>query len=112
MRISYFLSALALSVFAEAGDDWSTFDGLYYDPKHPAGHFIVEMEDKVDPETQMRSGTCSGSLTDKIKQDFSVPAKAGKSEDGSKDLIWIDFSSIGGQKDYDGYYHLNTGKGD
>ena len=112
MRFAYCFSAFALGVLAEVEDDYSIFDGLYIDPQHPRGHFYVDMEDKVDPETQTRSGTCSGSRVSRVTEDFRVPAKAAKSEDGSKDLIWIDFSSIGGQKDYSGYYHPNTGKGD
>ena len=113
MKFAYCLSAFALCVLAEVEEDYSIFDGLYWDPMHPTGHFYIEMDTKVDPETQMRSGTCSGSRIHPTKQDFSVPAKAGKSEDGSKDLIWIDFSSlIFGKKDYAGYYHPNTGKGD
>ena len=109
MKFAYCLSALALGVLAEDGVG-AVFDGTYLDANHPEGYRLITIDGELDPETQLRSGTCVGSDTSQTEPAYTLPAKAGKNSDGS-DIIFIDFSPKGGPKDLEGFYETDGGVG-
>ena len=102
MKFAQCLSALTLAAGVMAGDDvGAIFDGRYTDSNHPDGFRVVSIDGELDPTTQFRAGTCVGSDTNPTVADYTLPARAGKNDDGT-DIIYIDFSPKGGPKDFEG----------